>query len=166
MADAAVIRPAAAADLPAILAIVNDAILNTTAWYDDEPWDAGRISAWFTAKQAGQWPVLVSEADGFTAGFASYGVFRDRPAYRHTAEHSVYVAAAHRGRGHGARLLRAIVDTAFGHGVHTLVGGIDSENAASIAFHRAHGFEEAGRMLEVGWKFDRWLTLVFMQKML
>lgn len=157
---------AGAGDLPSILAIINDAILTSTAWYDSEPWDQARAEAWLTAKQVAGLPVIVAEVDGVVAGFATYGPFRDRPAYARTAEHSVYVARGLRGTGIGHLLLTAIVEIARDNGIHTLIGGVDSENLASIAFHEAHGFVEAGRMREVGWKFDRWLSLVFMQRLL
>jgi len=167
LADGAAVRAATESDLPAILEIVNDAILNTTAWYDYEPWDLAQLAAWLRGKSDAGWPVLVAIGrDGGLAGFGSLGHFRARAAYHKTAEHSVYVAASHRGLGYGRLLLGAIIDAARGLGLHTLIGGVDSENAASLAFHRALGFEEAGRMREAGWKFERWLTLVFMQKML
>lgn len=155
-----------ARDGGAILAIVNDAILHTTAWYEYEPWDAARLTSWFDAKRAGGWPLLVADAGGATLGFASFGPFRDRPAYARTVEHSVYVAAAARGRGIGRLLLDALVAEAGPRGLHTMIGGVDASNAGSLAFHRAAGFVEAGRMREVGWKFDRWLDLIFMQKLL
>ena len=165
--ERAVVRPAERADLPAILEIVNDAILNTTAWYDYQPWDAAHLAQWFDGKRAAGWPVLVAiTAGGTLAGFGSIGSFRGRAAYHKTGEHSVYVEKNHRGQGYGRLLLGAIIDAARSMDLHTLIGGVDSDNAASLAFHRALGFEEAGRMREVGWKFDRWLTLVFMQKML
>lgn len=153
-------------DGDAILAVVNDAILNTTAWYEHEPWDHARLTSWFDAKAEGGWPLLVAEDAGTALGFASYGSFRARPAYARTVEHSVYVAAAARGRGVGRILLDAIVAEARAQGHHTMIGGVDASNEGSLAFHRAAGFVEAGRMREVGWKFGRWLDLVFMQKML
>ncbi len=155
-----------AADGAALLAIINDAILNSTALYEYAAWDAARLTSWFDAKQAEGWPLLVAEDDGVTLGFASFGSFRTRPAYAHTVEHSVYVAAAARGRGIGRTLLDAIVAEATRRGHHTMVGGVDAANEASLAFHRAAGFVEAGRIREVGRKFDRWLDLIFMQKML
>lgn len=167
MADAIAVRPATYADLPALLDIVNDAITNTTAWYDSTPRDLEQQRAWFDEKTASGWPVLVAvDTLGGVAGYGSLGPFRTRPAYCHTAEHSVYVAASHRGQGYGRLLLGKIIETATAANYHTLIGGVDSENTASLAFHAALGFIEAGRMCEVGWKFDRWLTLVFMQKML
>lgn len=155
-----------ATDGAAILAIVNDAILHTTAWYEYDPWDATKLTSWFAAKRDGGWPLLVAAEGDATLGFASFGRFRDRPAYARTVEHSVYVAAEARGRGIGRRLLDAIVADAQARGHHTMIGGVDAANEGSLAFHRAAGFVEAGRMREVGRKFDRWLDLVFMQKIL
>jgi phosphinothricin acetyltransferase len=167
LAEAPAIRPAEEGDLPAILEIVNHAIVHTTAMYEYRPRDLDQQRAWLEEKRAGGWPVLVAPAhEGGVAGFGSLGQFRPRACYDKTAEHSVYVARERRGQGYGRRILGALAEAARDRGFHTLVGGVDSENAASLAFHRALGFEEAGRMREVGWKFDRWLTLVFMQKIL
>lgn len=166
MADPAIIRAVRAEDDAGILTIVNDAILNTTAWYDHEPWTAERVAEWRTAKLADGWPVLVADVANDVAGFGSFGPFRARQAYAGTTEHSVYVSSTYRGHGYGRQLLEALIYLARSRGLHTLVGGVDSENAGSLAFHRALGFEEAGRLREVGRKFDRWLTLVFMQKLL
>lgn len=155
-----------AKDGDALLAIVNDAILNSTAWYEYEPWDPTRLASWFDAKVAGGWPLLVADDGDRTLGFASFGTFRERPAYARTVEHSVYVAAEARGRGTGRRLLDAIVAEARSRRLHAMIGGVDAANEGSLAFHRAAGFEDVGRLREVGWKFGRWLDLVFMQKLL
>ena len=155
-----------AKDGDALLAIVNDAILNSTAWYEYESWDRTQLTSWFDAKMAGGWPLLVADDGDGTLGFASFGTFRQRPAYAHTIEHSLYVAADARGRGVGRRLLDAIVDEARSRRLHAMIGGVDAANDGSLAFHRAAGFDEVGRLREVGWKFGRWLDLVFMQKLL
>lgn len=155
-----------ARDGAAILSIVNDAILNSTAWYEYAPWDEARLTSWFDAKRAGGWPLLVADDGEATLGFATFGRFRDRPAYARTVEHSLYVASAARGRGIGRILLDALVAEAQARGLHAMIGGVDAANEGSLAFHRAAGFVEVGRLPEVGWKFDRWLDLVFMQKLL
>lgn len=155
-----------ARDGDVLLAIVNDAILNSTAWYEYEPWDHARLTSWFDGKRADGWPLLVAEDNGQTLGFASFGPFRQRPAYARTVEHSVYVAAEARGQGIGRRLLDTIVAEARSRGLHAMIGGVDAANEGSLAFHRAAGFDEVGRLREVGWKFGRWLDLVFMQKLL
>ncbi|MBI1181769.1 MAG: GNAT family N-acetyltransferase [Alphaproteobacteria bacterium] len=153
-------------DLPAITAILNHAILHTTAvWYDDPRTDL-EMRAWFELKRELRVPVLVARSAGQVAGYASYGPFRPWSGYRHTMEHSVYVAEGLRGRGAGRLLLGALVERARQDGLHALIGGVEADNAASLALHRSLGFEEVGRLPEVGTKFGRWLTLVFMQRVI
>ncbi len=149
----------------AILEILNEAIVNSTAIYDYRARPPEAMGPWFAAKQAHGWPVIgVEDEAGTLLGFASWGAFRAWPAYRYTVEHSIYVHHAHRGRGLGRLLLQAVVDTAREQGVHTLVGGIDAGNAASLALHRALGFEHAGTIRHAGYKFGRWLDLAFVQR--
>ncbi|GAJ10123.1 unnamed protein product, partial [marine sediment metagenome] len=99
-------------------------------------------------------------------GFGSYGIFRPWDGYRYSAEHSIYVAQHVRGHGIGGKLMEALIEKARAQHFHTLIAGIDADNQASCVFHRKYGFTEAGRFREVGYKFDRWLDLVFMQLML
>ncbi len=160
------IRDAAAADLPAMLAIYNDVIANTTAVYAYEPRSPEAHAAWLEGKRAEKWPVLVAEAGGALVGYGSYGPFRPWPAYLHTVENSIYVAAARRGSGIGSILLPALVASAAARGFHTMVAGIDAANAASLRLHAKFGFRKVAQFHEVGWKFDRWLDLVFLQRML
>ena len=150
-----------------ILSILNDAILNSTAIYDYEPRSLESMTAWFAAKRKGNYPVIgaVSES-GELLGFASYGVFRGWPAYKYSVEHSLYVAASHRGKGIGKRLLQRIIEEAGARNYHSLVGGIDSQNAASIALHRALGFQHVGTLRQVGFKFAAWLDLDLYQLIL
>ena len=150
-----------------ILAILNDAILNTTALYDYKPRTLATMTAWFEAKEKGNYPVVgaVTES-GELMGFASYGPFRAWPAYKYTAEHSVYVARAFRGQGIGKRLLQEIVNAARQQDYHVLVGGIDSQNAVSIRLHERIGFQHAGTIRQAGFKFGRWLDLAFYQLIL
>jgi L-amino acid N-acyltransferase len=151
----------------AILAIFNDAIVNSTALYDYQPRSLESMTGWFESKRKGRFPVLAAvAANGELLGFASYGVFRPWPAYKYTVEHSVYVAAGHRGRGVGKALLKQIIDEAQQQDYHVLVGCIDSQNAVSIALHRAFGFEHAGTVRQVGFKFGAWLDLEYYQLIL
>jgi phosphinothricin acetyltransferase len=152
---------------PQILAILNDAIVNTTALYDYQPRPAESMATWFAAKRRGNFPVIgaVTES-GELAGFATYGVFRPWPAYKHSVEHSVYVAAAHRGRGVGKLLLRRVIEEAQNQDYHTLIGCIDSENPISAALHKAMGFQHIGTIRQVGFKFGRWLDLDLYQLIL
>lgn len=148
----------------AILAILNDAIVHSTAVYDYRPRPPEAMGPWFAAKRAGGFPVLGLEDDaGTLLGFASYGTFRAWPAYQYTVEHSIYVHQDHRGQGHARTLLTALVEAARRNDRHVLVGGIDAGNDASLALHRSLGFQPCGTIRQAGWKFGRWLDLVFMQ---
>jgi L-amino acid N-acyltransferase len=162
-AGAPAIRAAEPRDVPAILAITNHAILHSTALFEYDARTLADQQAWFAEKTDGGWPVLVADDGAGAIGFASYGPFRARPAYAATVEHSIYVADGQRGRGVGVALMRALIETARRERRRVMVGGIDGSNDASIAFHGRLGFVEVGRMPQVGWKFDRWLDLVFMQ---
>ena len=160
------IRPATESDLPAILAIYNEVVANTTAAYVYEPHTLAMRTKWFDDLKAGGWPVLVADSDGTITGFGCIGVFRSKPGYKYTGEHTVYVHVDHRGKGVGHALLSALIEEAKRLELRTLIGGIDSANVASIAFHASFGFVECARMRDVAYKFGRWLDLVFMQLIL
>jgi phosphinothricin acetyltransferase len=160
------IRPATSADLPAILAIYNDAVLRTTAIWNWSTVDLANREAWFSARTAQGYPVLVADHGEGPVGYASFGDWRPFDGYRHTVEHSVYVAEAARGKGLGRALLDGLCEEARRLRKHVMLGGIDATNEASLALHRKAGFVETARMPEVGQKFGRWLDLVFMQKRL
>jgi phosphinothricin acetyltransferase len=161
-----IVRPAVEADLAAILAIYNDAVVNTTAIWNDALADLDNRKQWFVARTSLGYPVLVAAEDDAVAGYASFGDFRAFDGYRFTVENSVYVAEGARRRGVASALLVALIDRAKELGKHVMVAGIAGENEISIALHRKHGFIEAARMPEVGFKFGRWLDLVFMQRRL
>lgn len=151
----------------AILAIFNEAILNSTALYDYEPRDLEFMAGWFAAKRRDGFPVIGCEGgDGRLLGFATYGTFRAWPAYKYSVEHSIYIEREHRGQGLGGQLLGALIEAAGRQGKHTLIAGIDLENAGSIALHERFGFERAGVIRQAGFKFGRWLDLVFYQLLL
>jgi L-amino acid N-acyltransferase YncA len=151
----------------AILAIFNDAILNSTALYDYKPRTKEMMTAWFDAKSKGKFPIIGIENDsGELMGFASYGTFRAFSAYKYTVEHSVYVDARFRGQGVGKRLLQEIITAAQTQDYHVLVGGIDSTNAPSIRLHESFGFTHCGTIRQAGFKFNRWLDLAFYQLIL
>jgi phosphinothricin acetyltransferase len=161
-----VVRDATEADLPAILAIINEATLNTTAVWGIAPTTLEARLAWWRERVEAGFPVLVAAEGDAVLGFASYGSFRPWEGYKHTVEHSVYVDAAARGKGVGRVLLAALIDHATASGKHVMVAGIDASNAVSIRLHEAHGFTRAGTLTQVGRKFDRWLDLLFMQRVL
>ena len=158
------IRTARLTDAEAIRGIYNRAIL-TVATFDLEPRSLEEQQQWL-ALRSGAHLVLVADNGGTLAGFASLSPYRDRPAYRTTVENSVYVDQAFQGKGVGKSLMSALVDAARDHGFHSVIARIVSSNAASIALHRAVGFEIVGVEKEVGRKLGRWLDVVVMQRML
>ena len=160
------LRPATETDLPALLEIYNDIILHTTAVYDYEPHTLDMRKAWYKAKVDGNYPVFVAEEDGRPVGFSSFGPFRAWAAYRFTVENSIYVAADQRGKGIGRALLEPLIEAARERGLHALIASIDATNAVSLKLHASFGFEEVARFREVGYKFGRWLDLVFMELIL
>jgi phosphinothricin acetyltransferase len=160
------VRDATEADLPAILSIINDATQNTTAVWSLAQTTLGARRVWWQERIAAGFPVLVASEGDQVLGFASYGQFRPWEGYLHTVEHSVYVDERARWRGVGRALLSALVDHAIAADKHVMVAGIEATNLASIRLHETLGFTRAGTLLQVGRKFDRWLDLLFMQRML
>ena len=157
------VRPATPTDVPAILEIVNHAIENTTAIYDDAPRTLALQNEWFQQKQLSGDPVLVAESDGTVLGFATFGIFKPKIGYRFSVEHSVYVSTEMTGKGIGRRLLLELIAVAKEKNIHTMAGYIDSDNASSIAFHEQFGFEKVGELREIGYKFGRYLNVTLMQ---
>jgi L-amino acid N-acyltransferase YncA len=163
------IRDAEASDAAAINALYNALVDTTTvAWMEHHEPLADR-QHWLADRAAAGDAVLVADADGCVVGFAGYGDFRNSakwPGYRFSAEHSVHVDRAHWGGGIGRLLMEELLARASAAGKHVMVGAVDSENAGSLRFHERLGFVEVGRMPELGFKFERWLTLVLFQKIL
>ena len=160
------IRPAVVADLPTLTDIYNEAGVGTTASYDIEPVSVQSRRAWFDQSTAAGFPILVAEEAGRVVGYAAYGPFRNKAGYAHTVEHSIYIDPGARQAGVGRALMAHLIAHATARGVHVMVGVLDADNAASIAFHRSLGFVEVGRMPHLGRKFGRWLDVVMVQLML
>lgn len=161
-----IIRAANESDAEIIAEIYNDAVLNTTAIWNESRVDVANRIAWIHSRQQADFPVIVIVAvddDDSVLGYASYGDWRPWDGYRHTVEHSVYVHKNARGKGIGDALMRTLIQLACESKKHVMVAGIESENRASIVLHKKLGFTEAGTMKEVGNKFGRWLDLTFMQ---
>ena len=153
-------------DCPAILDIINDAILNSTALYDYNVRTLTTQETIFEEKLQKGFPVIVAEMNNEVVGFGYYSEFRFREAYKFTVEHSVYANKNVIGKGIGKLLLTELIEKAKQQNLHTMIGVIDSENTNSIDFHKKFGFEEVGFIKESGFKFNKWLHSVIVQKML
>jgi len=160
------IREANEDDLPRLLEIYNEIILNTTAVFEYKPHTLEMRKNWFQTKQQQGFPVFVAEEGKRIEGFSSFGPFRAWAAYLYSAENSVYVSADKRGKGIGKLLIPPLIDAAQKLGLHTLIASIEATNEASIRLHNHFGFTEVACFKEVGWKFGRWLDLKFLQLIL
>lgn len=151
----------------AILAILNEAIVNSTALYDYKPRPPEAMATWFGTKRANGFPVIGAvDAAGTLLGFASWGTFRAFPANKYTVEHSVYVHTSQRGRGLAKLLMNELIQRARAAQLHVLVGCIDATNSASISLHQRLGFSHSGTLPQIGFKFGRWLDAAFYQLIL
>ena len=161
------VRPATPADLPGILDIYNEAVLNTTASYDYEPHTLEHRKQWFEERQRDNYPVLVAvEQDGSVVGWSALNPFHARIGYRFTSENSVYVAANRRGQGIGRALLGPLLEAGRARGLHAILAVINADNEASLRLHAEFGFEKVGHFKQIGFKFGRWLDVVYMEKLL
>lgn len=150
-----------------ILEIFNEAIENSTALYDYKKRSFETMALWFENKINNHYPVIGLEDKNYRLmGFASYGSFRNWPAYKYSVEHSIYIHKNFRGLGFGNILLKEIINEAKGNDIHVMVGGVDTENRASIALHEKHGFVHVGTLPQIGYKFGQWLDLAFYQLIL
>jgi L-amino acid N-acyltransferase YncA len=162
----ATIRDAVVDDLPGLLDIYNQVIATSTAIYTDRPATLEDRQGWWTLRVSEGYPVLVAVDDSGVVGFASFGNFRAWPGYRFTVEHTVHVRADRRGHGVGSALMRPLFDRAAALGKHVMVAGVDADNLPSLQFHERHGFTRVAHFRQVGYKFDRWLDLIFLQRFL
>lgn len=161
------IRPSRDEDIAAITAIYAHHVRHGTGTFETEPPTAADMAARRADVLAKKLPYLVAERGGELLGFAYCNWFKPRPAYRFSAEDSIYLAEAARGQGLGAQLLAALTDAAQTAGVRKLIAVIgDSANAGSIGVHRAQGFEHVGVLKNCGWKFGQWRDVVLMDKVL
>ena len=159
------IRASTDQDIPAITAIYAHHVLNGTGTFETTPPTEADMAARRADVLSKHLPYLVAEGDGRILGFAYCNWFKPRPAYRYSAEDSIYMADGERGRGAGRQLLAALAEQAEAAGVRKLIAVIgDSANAGSIGVHRAQGFEQVGVLKNCGWKFGKWLDVVLMEK--
>jgi L-amino acid N-acyltransferase YncA len=162
-----IIRPANITDIPAITRIYADAVTHGTASFELEPPDQTEMTQRMTALLDGGFPYLAAESGGELLGYAYAGYYRTRPAYRFTVEDSIYIAPQAKRRGVGRALLDALIAESERRGFRQMLAVIgDSANTASIELHRAAGFRMVGTFGNVGYKFDRWLDSVMMQRAL
>lgn len=157
------IRPATHADLDEILQIHNTAVRESLAIWTETEETRDERAAWLTAHEEAGEPVLIADADGRVAGYATYARFRPKTGYRYSVENSVYVHGDFQRQGVGRMLMVELIAQARAAGIHVMVAGIEAGNAASIALHRGLGFEEPVIVREVGTKFGHWLDLAFMR---
>lgn len=163
--SACAIRSATRDDAGAINDIQNHYVVHSTATFLTEPLTLEQRLAWLDGRSAVH-PVIVAEDGGRIVGWGSLEVFRSRPAYRHTVEFSIYVHHEWHRRGIGRAILAELLARARTVGHHTLVGGCCIESTAVIALLEATGFSRVAHFREVGRKFDRWLDVVFLQRLL
>jgi phosphinothricin acetyltransferase len=158
------IRDAQESDARSVHAIYTHHVLHGTASYDVDAPSLDQISQKMRWILGEGWPFLVTEADGRVVGYAYVTQFRDRAAYRFTCENSIYVHPDWTGRGIGKALLRSLVERAAQFGFRTMVAVIGGAEPASVALHTSCGFAEVGRLEAVGWKKERWLDSLYMQR--
>jgi L-amino acid N-acyltransferase len=159
------IRTAEIGDAEAIRTIYNHEVENTTATMDLVPRTLADQQEWLAAR-SGAFATIVAVLEGEVVGFASLSPYKERAAYRPTVEDSVYVRRDLGGRGIGKALLTAVIDLAAASGFHSVMARIEASGTASRALHASCGFREVGVEVEVGRKFNRWIDMVLMQKLL
>ncbi len=157
------IRTALKKDLDKILEILNYEIVNSIAIYDYKEKTYEDILSWFEQKQQTGLPLIVAEMVGEVVGYGTYGSFRFKKAYQFTIEHSMYISHNFRRIGVGKLILKELIRIAKKDVYHVMIAGLDASNRGSFEFHKKHGFKEVGTFKEVGFKFDKWLDLTFMQ---
>lgn len=161
------LRHATRDDADAIRAIMGPIIASTTASFSSEERSVEEWADLIDDRLARGRGFYVAEVDGAVVGYATYDQFRPgNNGYRFTMEHSVYLGDGAKGQGWGRILMLTVEEHAREAGHHSMIGAIDADNDASIAFHKALGYAEAGRVPQSGFKFDRWLDVLFMQKFL
>jgi L-amino acid N-acyltransferase YncA len=159
------LRNATLDDCGTICEIYNHYVLNDTCTYTEEAETLQERQAWFKAHGAAH-PVIVAESEGRIIGWGSLSKFRERSAYRFTVEDSLYLRHEARGRGVGSMMLEHLLSRARTLGHRAIIAGISAEQSASIALHTKFGFTTVAHLRQVGFKFDRWLDVVYMELLL
>ena len=160
-----VIRPAVAEDLPAINDIYNHFVLHSTCTYQEEPEPLEGRRAWFLHHSERQ-PVIVAVYEGKVVGWGSLSAYHPRSAYRNTVENSVYIHHDFHRQGIGSLLLQELISFARKLGHRAIIAAIDGEQAASVSLHAKFNFQHVGRFRQIGFKFGRWLDVIYMELLL
>jgi phosphinothricin acetyltransferase len=156
------IRLARVQDLETIHRIYNHYVLSSTCTYQETPEPLEKRLEWF-ARHTAVHPVTVAEVDGQLLGWGSLSTYHERSAFRHTVEDSIYVDPAFHGRGIGSALLQDLIARARALDHHAIIAAIDGSQTASLRLHAKFGFEQAGCLHEVGYKFNRWRDVIYME---
>jgi len=159
------IRLASRADLQRIDEIYDHYVHHSTCTYQEEASELAQAERWFDDHDP-RHPITVAETDGVIVGWGSLSPFKPRSAYRFTVENSLYVDRAFHRRGIGSTLLADQIERAKACEHHCIIAAIDADQQASIALHQKFGFEQVAHLREVGFKFARWLDVIYMQRML
>lgn len=160
------IRPATQADAAAIAGIYNHYVRNTVVTFEEQEVSADEIASRVAGIVGASLPFLLSVQDGQVRGYAYAGRWNTRSAYRFAVETTIYLDAAHVGRGIGRGLYRALLDELKALGLHTAIGGIALPNPGSVALHEKLGFVKTAHYKEVGFKFGKWIDVAYWQRML
>jgi phosphinothricin acetyltransferase len=163
--QAATVRDVLPADLSAINDIYNHFVQHSTCTYQEEPESMEGRRRWFR-HHGERHPVIVAEVDGQVIGWGSLSAYHARSAYRFTVENSVYIHHKHHRRGIGSLLLQDLISRARSLGHRAIIAGIDADQPASIALHGKFGFVEVGHLKQVGFKFGRWLDVIYLELLL
>ena len=166
MSSSIKIRMAYQSDLPNILYIINHAIETSTSDYRYDTINITDLHCWYEKRTKNHEPVFVAVMNNLVVGYATYSQFRERIGFQYSVEHSIYCHHDYQGKGIGRLLMNALIIHAKEQKIHTMVACIDNDNTNSIAFHKKLGFQQAGQMKEVGYKFGRYLDMTLMQLML
>ena len=159
------IRPRTDDDMPAITEIYAHHVLNGASSWELSPPDVAEMTTRAHALEAGNFPYFVADIDGQIAGYTYAGAYRPRPAYRFTVENSVYINDQLRRGGIGTALLATLIEACTALGFRQMMGIIgDSQNTQSIRFHEKMGFIQVGTVKNIGFKFDRWMDQVLLQR--
>jgi L-amino acid N-acyltransferase YncA len=158
------IRPATLYDAVAVAEIYAHYVRTSAATFELDPPPAEEIVSRMEGIRQLGLPYLVAEDAGQVIAYAYAGQFRPRAGYRFTIEDSIYIAPSHVGRGIGRRLLATLLDRGREAGARQMIGGISGENPASLALHVSFGFQRVGVLRSVGFKFDQWIDVMWMQR--